>query len=73
MPKFRIFRGHIDFDMMHLEHMRETIKKGRELLATPPPDAFAGHKTQEPFPSEERPRADVQILIGGKRQPPKSD
>jgi hypothetical protein len=53
MPLYRIFRGHTDFDMMHLELMRELIKKGREVLARPVPDTFAGRKTQEPFPKED--------------------
>ena len=52
MALVRIFHGHAVFDMMHLQQMRDVIKKSRELLASSPvPSTFAGRKTQEPFRS----------------------
>lgn len=49
----RICRGESDYDMMHVEQIREVIKRSRELLANNPvPDTFAGRKTHEPFPEE---------------------
>ncbi len=54
MSPFRIFRAHQDFDLKQLEQMRGVINESRELLRkNPPPDAFAGRKTQEPFPMED--------------------
>ncbi|WP_298256906.1 hypothetical protein [Bradyrhizobium sp.] len=61
--------------MMHLDQVRNVIKRSRELLAnTPLPDTFAGRKTGEPFPSGEDPRErdDIQILIQNELEPPKS-
>jgi hypothetical protein len=47
----RIFRIHTDIDAGHLKEMRELIAQAREMLQRhPPPDTFAGRKTQEPFP-----------------------
>jgi hypothetical protein len=37
----------------HIEAMRVAIATSREILDKPPPDNFAGRKTQEPFPKEE--------------------
>ena len=41
-----------DFEAKQLELVREAIAKSRIILLVPPPDTFAGRKTQEPFPDE---------------------
>ena len=71
MARFRIFRGHTDFDVMHLELTRETIKKSRELLANGPvPDTFAGRKTQEPFPQEDETSRMAKWMAAKELMPP---
>ena len=68
----RIFRGHAVFDMMHLQQMRDVIKKSRELLASNPvPSTFAGRKTQEPFPPADEETTTEQHLGSKELQPPK--
>jgi hypothetical protein len=50
---FRIFRlGNLkEQHARHVEQMRKMAAHGREVLENnPPPDTFAGRKTQEPFP-----------------------
>jgi hypothetical protein len=42
-----------DLIVKHIEAVRVTIAKSREILEKPPPDSFVGRKTQEPFPKEE--------------------
>jgi hypothetical protein len=58
--------------MMHLQEMKDVIKRSRELLARPVPNSFAGQKTQEPFPREDDPirRPDIQNLINSELKPP---
>jgi hypothetical protein len=73
---FRLYLADRDFDVMHLEQMRDVIKRSRELLAsTPPPSTFVGRKTHEPFRKEEADpmeRPDIQELMESEDlQPPK--
>jgi hypothetical protein len=42
-----------DLIAKHIETVRVAIAESREILKKPPPDSFAGRKTQEPFPKEE--------------------
>lgn len=56
MP-FRTFHPDTELDAMHLQVMRDAIKRSCDILAAnPPPDSFAGRKTQEPFPKGEAAR-----------------
>ena len=53
---FRIFRlGDLkEQHARHVEQMRKVAAHGREVLEdNPPPDTFAGRKTQEPFAQNE--------------------
>ncbi len=53
-PSFRFFRlpnGLKERDDAHLKVARDSVQAAREVLKTnPPPDTFAGRKTQEAFP-----------------------
>ena len=42
-----------DLIAKHIEAVRTAVAKSHEILQKPPPDSFAGRKTQEPFPEEE--------------------
>ena len=42
-----------DVAAKHIEIVRETTARSREILRSPAPDTFTGQKTQEPFPKEE--------------------
>ena len=41
-----------ELETQHLALMQEALARSREVLKSPPPDTFAGRKTQEPFPGE---------------------
>jgi hypothetical protein len=48
---FPLFRSNREYDLMHLQQVRDVIKASRELLANNSvPDTFAGRKAQVPFP-----------------------
>jgi hypothetical protein len=54
-------------DAAHLEGVRNTIAKSRQLLnCIHPIDTFAGRKTQEPFPRED---ADMSAAEGASPKP----
>lgn len=61
------------FDFKLVEQMRELVRRARELLhGLPPPDTFAGRKTQEPFPAENDPLDLASPWVASKElQPPK--
>lgn len=55
MLSFRLFRTNRDSDAAQLQQMKDVVAQSRELLQKQPmPTTFAGRKTQEPFPCEEK-------------------
>ena len=70
--RFRSWLADRDFDMMHIEHMRNVIKRSRELLAnTPVPDTFLGRKTPEPSPPLDQETRIANWMASKELQPPK--
>jgi len=50
---YRISNRTKDYDAKHLEAVRAAIAHGKDILKlSGAADAFAGRKTQEPFPNE---------------------
>jgi hypothetical protein len=50
---YRISNNLKDKESKHVEQMLDAVARAREVLKSPPPDTFAGRKSQEPFPQEE--------------------
>ena len=74
MGRFRNWLSDQNFHMMHLEQMRDVIKRSRELLAnSPAPDTFAGRRARGPFPSREDQRDNIESSIHSDEQPPRRE
>jgi len=58
-------------DSDQVEQTRERIKEACEVLKQHCPDSFAGRKTQEPFPQEDKDSRTDRWLNSKELQPPK--